>query len=140
MAIYARSLDNLQVEIRSGVHTVRSDEPIEFGGQDTGPNPYELLMASLAACKIITMQMYARRKGFPLEGVEVTMSTRKVHARDCEDCESDPEARVDIIDTELRLLGNLDSEQKQKIRKISEKCPVHRTLTTETKIRTKLLN
>lgn len=140
MSITARSLDNLQVEIQLGAHTIRSDEPLESGGQDTGPDPYALLLASLAACKIITMQMYSRKKGFPLAGVELSMSTHKVHARDCEDCESDPEARVDIIETEIRLLGELGPDEKQRIIEISEKCPVHRTLTSETKIRTVLLN
>lgn len=104
------------------------------------PIPYDLLLASLASCKIITMQMYAQRKGWPVEGIEISMSTRKIHAKDCEDCESDPDARVDIIDTEIRLSGNLDQEQRERIIEISEKCPVHRTLTSETKIRTVLVD
>lgn len=139
MAITARSLDNLQVEIRSGVHTLSADEPTEYGGNDSGPNPYDLLLASLAACKIITVQMYARRKGWPLESMDLSMSTRKVHARDCEDCESDPDARVDIIETEIRLIGPLEADQRERLIEISEKCPVHRTLTSETKIRTSLV-
>ena len=139
MTITARSLGKLQVEIKAGAHTVRSDEPVISGGEDTGPDPYALLLASLAACRIITTQMYARRKGWPLENVELSMSTHKVHARDCEDCESDPDARVDIIETEIRFLGPLDQDQKDRLIEISEKCPVHRTLTNETKIRTRLI-
>ncbi len=139
MTITARSLGKLQVEIKAGAHTVRSDEPVISGGEDTGPDPYALLLASLAACRIITTQMYARRKGWPLENVEISMSTHKVHARDCEDCESDPDARVDIIETEIRFLGPLDQDQKDRLIEISEKCPVHRTLTNETKIRTRLI-
>ena len=138
MTITARGLDNFQVEIRSGTHTLRADEPILSGGEDTGPDPYALLLASLAACKIITTQMYARRNGWPLNGVELTMSTHKVHARDCEDCESDPESRVDIIETQIRFLGSLNGDQLERLLEISQKCPVHRTLTSETKIRTVL--
>ena len=139
MTITARSLDNFQVEIKSGIHTLRADEPIPSGGEDTGPDPYALLLASLAACKIITTQMYARRKGWALEGVEINMSTHKIHARDCEDCESDPEAKVDIIETRIRFLGSLDEDQLERLLEISKKCPVHRTLTSETKIRTELI-
>ena len=139
MTITARSLDNFQVEIKSGIHTLRADEPIPSGGEDTGPDPYALLLASLAACKIITTQMYARRKGWALEGVEINMSTHKIHARDCEDCESDPEAKVDIIETRIRFLGSLGEDQLERLLEISKKCPVHRTLTSETKIRTELI-
>lgn len=140
MAITARSIKNFQVEINAPNHTIHSDEPISIGGDDTGPNPYDLLLSSLAACKIITVQMYARRKGWNLTGVELWMDTNKIHAKDCEDCESDPNARVDIIETEIKFLGDLEADQIQRLKDISEKCPVHRTLTSETKIRTKLLN
>lgn len=140
MAITAHSLENFQVEIHSGVHELRADEPLSAGGDDTGPNPYDLLLSSLAACKIITVQMYARRKEWPLQGVELSMSTHKVHAEDCEDCESNPNARVDIIETEIRFLGELDEAQLERLTEISERCPVHRTLTSETKIHTKRLN
>lgn len=139
MSISARSLDNFQIEINAGSHVLRADEPIEVGGDDTGPNPYDLLLGSLAACKIITTRMYARRKGWDLDRVEVQMSTKKIHAKDCEDCESDPNARVDIIDVEISFIGNLDSDQLGRLKDISEKCPVHRTLISETKIRTKLV-
>lgn len=139
MSIQARSLENFQVEIKSGQHVIRADEPIAVGGDDTGPNPYDLLLASLAACKIITTQMYARHKGWPLTGIEVRMSTKKIHAKDCEDCESDPDAKIDIIETEISFEGELDEEQLKRLKDISEKCPVHRTLTSETKIRTKLV-
>ncbi len=138
MSVRARSLENFQVEIIAGDHTLRGDEPFEVGGDNTGPNPYDLLLASLAACKVITCTMYARRKGIPLEGVELSLSTHKIHAKDCEDCESDPEARVDIIEVEISFKGDLDAGQLDKLKEISEKCPVHRTLTSETKIRTKL--
>lgn len=140
MSISARSIHNLQVEVKMGTHTLLADEPVSVGGEDSGPNPYDLLLASLASCKVITVQMYAKRKGWPLEGIELTMGTHKIHARDCEDCESDPEARIDIIETEIRFLGDLDQMQLDRLLDISEKCPVHRTLLSETKIRSTLLN
>ena len=142
MAITARSLENFQVEINvnNDEHKVRADEPISFGGDNTGPSPYDLLLSSLAACKIITVQMYARRKEWPLEGVELEMSTQKVHAIDCEDAISDPNARIDVVDAEIRFLGDLDVSQIDRLKEISERCPVHRTLTSETVIHTKLLN
>jgi putative redox protein len=140
MTITAHSLKNFRVEIRSDRHQIIADEPSAFGGDDTGLNPYDLLLASLAACKIITVKMYARRKKWPLDAIELTMSTHKIHAKDCEDCESNPDARVDIIETQIRFIGNLDKEQLNRLTEISELCPVHRTLTSETKIRTKRLN
>ncbi|MBW8010567.1 MAG: OsmC family protein [Chloroflexi bacterium] len=139
MEITARSVENFQVEILSGKHTFFADEPVSVGGDDSGPDPYGLLLGSLAACKIITVQMYALRKGWPLTGVDVSVSTKKVHAKDCEDCESDPNARVDIIDTEIKFHGDLDSEQLERLKDISTNCPVHRTLTSETKIYTKMI-
>ncbi|MDX9864413.1 MAG: OsmC family protein [Anaerolineaceae bacterium] len=140
MAINARSLNNFQVEIKTATHTILADEPIGAGGDDSGPNPYELLLSSLAACKIITVQMYARRKGWELTGIELSMVTHKIHAADCATCESDPNAKVDIIETQIKFLGNLNAEQLDRLKQISEKCPVHRTLTSETKIYTSLMN
>lgn len=139
MRIYAKSLENYQVEIKAGAHTVLADEPVDAGGDDRGPNPYDYLLAALASCKIITVHMYANRKDWPLEGVELGMDIQRVHAEDCEDCESNPNARVDIIETEIRFLGDLDQAQRDRLLEISERCPVHRTLTSETKIRTKQL-
>lgn len=135
--VTAHNRDHFQVEIHSGSHSWRSDEPVEAGGEDTGPNPYELLLGALAACKIITVKMYARKKGWKLEGVSVSLSTRKVHAKDCEDCESDPNAKVDIIDVQIQFEGDLDEIQENRLLEISERCPVHRTLTSEVKIRTR---
>lgn len=140
MAIQARSIENYQVEIKAGSHTFLADEPVSVGGDDKGPNPYDLLLASLASCKLITVQMYASRKGWPLEGVEVELSTKKIHAKDCEDCESDPDAKIDLIETRIKFLGDLDDSQKDRLLEISERCPVHRTLTSETKIRSSMLS
>ena len=133
----ARSLTNLQVDITAGRHQFVADEPIGTG-DDEGPNPYDLLLSALAACKIMTLHMYARRKQWPLKSVEISLDTRKVYARDCEDCESDPNAKVDVIDCVISLDGDLTPQQVGRLIEISERCPVQRTLISETKIRTML--
>src|SRR5687767_4297959 len=111
MSIVARSGQNLQVEITAGPHVFVADEPIGIG-DDAGPSPYDLLLAALASCTVITLHMYARRKGWALAGVEARLSTRKVHAADFETCEDDPNARIDLIERELVLRGDLDAEQR----------------------------
>ena len=137
MSVIARSSTGLQVEIVAGRHQFVADEPIGTG-DDTGPNPYELLLSALGACTVMTVQMYARRKNWPLSGVEVRLNTYKIHSSDCGDCSSDPKARVDIIEREVKFSGDLNPEQITRLTEIAERCPVHRTLTSETKIRTKV--
>ena len=139
MIVNSRSLTGYQVEITTGIHRFVADEPIGTG-DDAGPDPYALLLAALGACKIMTVQMYARRKNWPLEGAEVSLTIHKIHARDCEDCESDPNARVDIIDAELTFHGDLKPEQVNRLAWIADRCPVHRTLTSETKIRSRIVS
>lgn len=135
MSVIGRSSTNVQVEITAGRHQFIADEPLEIG-DDAGPNPYDLLLSALASCTIMTLRMFAQRKGWPLEDIVVKLSTQKVHARDCEICESSPKARVDVIDRELTLTGDLTPAQMERLTKIAERCPVHRTLTSETVIRT----
>lgn len=135
MQVHAVSADNLQVSISVGRHTFLADEPVGIG-DDAGPDPYGILLAALGVCKVMTVQMYARRKGWSLESVQVTLDTHKVYARDCEDCVSDPDAKVDIIECRIRFAGELNAEQLDRLTDISERCPVHRTLTNETRIRT----
>lgn len=137
MDVLARSTENVQVELTAGRHRWVSDEPLGLG-HDSGPNPYDLLLGALAACKVKTCKMYAGRKGWSLEAVEVSLNTSKVHARDCEVCESDPNARVDVIQCRIGFRGDLTEEQVQRLVDISERCPVHRTLTSETRIKTTL--
>jgi putative redox protein len=138
MKITAKSATNVQVRITAGRHEFIADEPLGVG-DDAGPDPYSLLLSSLAACTIMTVRMYAERKNWPLEDVELSLSTQKVHAKDCEDCESDPNARVDIIDRKIRFTGDLAPDQIDRLAEIVAKCPVHRTLTSETVIRTEVL-
>ena len=138
MNVKVRSREHYQMEVTAGRHRWLADEPAGVG-DDAGPNPYQLLLSALGSCTAMTVQMYAQRKGWPLERVEIGLDTHKIHARDCEDCDSDPNSRVDIIEMELSLYGNLDPEQLERLEEIAGRCPVHRTLTTETKIRTRRL-
>ena len=122
--------------VRARSHEWYADEPAEVGGTDVGPNPYELLLAGLGACTTITLRMYADRKGMPLEGVRVRLRHSKIHARDCEECESET-GKIDLIEKQLDLIGDeLTEEQRARLEQISAMCPVHRTLTSETTVRT----
>jgi putative redox protein len=138
MSIVARSAGNLRVEITAGKHLLVADEPAGIG-DDAGPSPYDLLLASLAACTVMTLHMYARRKGWALASVEARLSTRKVHAADFETCEDDPNARIDLIERELVLRGELDEEQRARLIEIADKCPVHRSLTGEIVVETSVV-
>jgi putative redox protein len=124
-------------QIRVGRHRVVADEPLAVGGTDTGPGPYDYLLTSLGACTSMTLRMYADRKGWPLEGVRVHLHHTKIYARDCEECETQ-KGRVDEIDRALELLGPLDNDQRQRLLEIADHCPVHRTLQSEVRIRTRL--
>jgi putative redox protein len=124
-------------EITVGKHRLSGDEPISEGGTDTGPNPYDLLLAALGSCTSMTVAMYARRKRWPLEAVTVRLRHSKIHAADCESCET-REGLLDHIDRDLDLVGPLSEEQRARLLEIANKCPVHRTLTSEIDIRTRL--
>jgi putative redox protein len=131
--ITLRSGANLQQHITAGNHTFTVDEPVGDGGDDAGPNPYELLLASLAGCTAITLFMYARRKGWPLEEVEITMKNSRVHSDDCAHCEEEG-TLVDEIERHIVLRGDLSAEQRERLAYIATRCPVHKTLTTPTHI------
>ncbi len=116
--------------IAAGPHLLRADEPESVGGRDTGPTPYGLLLASLGSCTAMTLRMYAERKGLPLEHVTVRLRHEKIHARDCETCESET-GKIDRIDREIVLEGPLDEAQRARLLEIADRCPVHRTLHSE---------
>jgi putative redox protein len=126
-----------QQTIAMGPHRLVADEPIPVGGLDSGPNPYDLLLAGLGACTAMTLRLYADRKNLPLERVSVTLKHGKVHASDCADCET-KEGMIDRIERAITLDGQLDGEQRAKLIEIADICPVHRTLTSEIDIRTVL--
>ena len=122
--------------IHAGRHKLASDEPLSAGGTDAGPSPYELLLAALGACTSITVSMYARRKGIPLEETTVHLRHSKIHAEDCAACET-REGMLDRIERDIHFSGPLSEEQHARLLEIANKCPVHRTLTSEIEIRTR---
>ena len=136
MTIQARLVYKYQVALTNGRHNWLSDEPISDNGTDIAPNPYDLLLSSLAACKAMTVKMYSERKGWPLTGFEITVSHSKIKAENCTECQSTT-GFVDIFDCQIQLHGDdLTEEQRERIIEIADRCPVHRTLMSENVIRT----
>ena len=127
-----------RTELNVAGHALLADEPQGVGGADDGPSPYELLSAALASCTSMTLMMYARHKGLPLDAVTVRVNHDKIHAKDCEDCETSA-GRIDEFRRELFIEGDLTDEQRQRMVEIADRCPVHRTLLGEIKIRTTLM-
>ncbi len=120
-----------------GSHILSADEPVASGGNDSGPDPYDYLLAALGACTAMTLRAYARMKKWPLEKVRVQLTHEKIYAKDCADCET-REGMVDRIGRTIELAGPLSDEQRARLREIADRCPVHRTLTSEIKIATTL--
>jgi uncharacterized OsmC-like protein/pimeloyl-ACP methyl ester carboxylesterase len=125
-----------QQTVAMGPHQILADEPVAAGGEDSGPGPYDFLLAALGACKSMTMRLYADRKSLPLERATVTLSHSKIHAQDCAECET-REGMLDQIEVAIGLEGALDAHQRKRILEIADKCPVHRTLTSEIRILTR---
>lgn len=128
------SARDFRQEVVAGKHNLVADEPMNAGGGDAGPDPYDYLLTSLGVCTSMTIGLYARRKQFPLEGITVSLSHSRIYAADCEECET-KEGMLDRIDVEVALAGPLSEEQHAKLMEIAGRCPVHRTLTSEINIR-----
>ncbi len=126
-----------RTEIMANGLSLIADEPVSVGGTNMGPTPYDYLVAGLGACTAMTLRMYADRKQWPLEEVVVSLSHKKIHARDCQTCETD-QAMVDWIERDVELMGPLDASQSQRLMEIADRCPVHRTLESKVKIQTTL--
>ena len=124
-------------EIVAGSHRFVSDEPARAGGTDSGPTPYDLLLASLGSCTSMTLVMYARRKQWPLQRVTIRLRHSRVHAEDCAACETH-DARLTVIEREIALEGALDADQRARLLAIANRCPVHLTLSSQINIQTTL--
>ncbi|SDS63934.1 bifunctional alpha/beta hydrolase/OsmC family protein [Bradyrhizobium canariense] len=125
-----------QQTVTVGPHQMLADEPVAAGGEDSGAGPYDFVLAGLGACTSMTMRLYADRKSLPLERTTVTLMHSKIYAEDCAECETKA-GMLDQIERVITMEGPLDAEQRKKLMEIADKCPVHRTLTSEIHIVTK---
>lgn len=129
--VVVTSRRNLQNEVRYGVgQAFTTDEPRVLGGDDAGPDPYTLLLAALGSCISMTVNLYARRKQWPVETVTVRLRQNRIHSKDCEECR-DEEGFIHRIERSVTITGVLSDEQRERLQEIAHKCPVHRTLTSE---------
>jgi uncharacterized OsmC-like protein len=127
-----------EVEISNGQHSWRADEPVAVGGTDSGPNPYELLLGSLAACTCITLAIYCRHKKIALESVSASYEFNRIHAKDCEDCDDETKGFIDHVTSNVRVGGDFDDAQKKRLAEIVQRCPVHKTLANGMSIKDKV--
>ena len=130
--VVVSTLSNLRNEVSYGEgRSFVTDEPTEVGGEGSGPDPYALLLAALGSCVSMTVTLYARRKGWPLQRVRVRLRQRRVHAADCAACGSTGEGFIHHIERSVEVEGELTDEQRARLQEIAHKCPVHRTLVSE---------
>ena len=129
--VVVTSQTNLRNEVRYGDgHSFITDEPIEAGGEDAGPDPYTLLLAALGSCISMTVMLYARRKQWPVDRVSVQLRQDRVHVKDCKECSEKQEGYIHRIERSVTVTGQLSDEQRARLLEIAHKCPVHRTLTS----------
>lgn len=126
--ITATLTSGMAVQLSNGRHDWLADEPLRAGGTDTGPNPYELLLGSLAACTCVTISWYCRHKGLPLESVSTTYEFSRIHAGDCVDCDIPDKGLIEKIVSNVQIEGNFNEAQQKRLAQIAERCPVHKTL------------
>lgn len=139
VVVSASTEDGFLGRIRTGRHALLADEPRQAGGSDQGPDPYALLAASLGACTVMTLNMYARHKKLPVERVSCRVQHSKVHASDCENCDS-RQGRVDVLERRIAIEGDLDEAQRQRMLEIADRCPVHRTLASGVRVQSRLVS
>ena len=137
--VVAKTGEGLRTEVEAGGHTLVADEPESLGGTDKGPTPYDYFLAALGGCTAMTLRMYADRKGWPLESVTVRLFQDRIHATDCEECETE-KGRIDCIEREIELAGPLDEKQRRRLLEIADMCPVHRTLEAEVLVENSLVS
>ena len=133
VVVAGRTEDGFLSAVNADGHLMLADEPESYGGQNRGPTPYDYLSAALGACKVMTLNMYARHKKLPVEKVEISVRHDRIHAKDCEDCETE-DGLLDHLSSEIGISGDLDDTQRQRMLEIADRCPVHRTLKAEIKI------
>ena len=126
--ITAKLTSGMAVQLSNGRHEWTADEPLDAGGTDTGPNPYELLLGSLAACTCITISWYCQGKKLPLESVSTTYDFSRVHADDCKDCDIPDRGFIEKITSNVHIEGDFDEAQRKRLAQIAQRCPVHKTL------------
>lgn len=126
--ITATLTSGMVVKLSNGRHEWAADEPLAAGGTDTGPNPYELLLGSLAACTCVTLAWYCRHKKIALESVTTTYDFSRVHADDCKDCDMPDRGFIEKITSNVKITGDFDEAQRKRLAQIAERCPVHKTL------------
>ncbi len=126
-SVTVKHIKNLQQQVITEEHSFISDEPVKLKGDGLGPNPYDLLLAALGSCTSMTLKIYARHKGIPLDSVEVNLSYKRIYDKDCQEC-ADNDKFLHKITNKIKLIGDLTDDQRTRLLEIAKRCPVYKTL------------
>ena len=137
--VIVRAGASLRNDIEAGPHRMVADEPASAGGTEAGPTPYDFLAAGLGACTSMTLRVVAAKENIPLEGAEITVANDRMYAKDCADCLT-PNGYIHRFTVEIKLIGNLTPEQRERMLAVAKRCPVHKTLTSEIRIDERLVD